>query len=166
MSIVRRLNLDFIPCLFFLAYFFGTVDSSFSQPDSVPKVGTVVQYVQGDLFDNELHDALAADTPEVRVDPVSKFSVSELPQPILKWLAAVKSKGGGYKFIDESKAPSDVHRESSEVAALLFEIIRELWNVIKEMLLYSPAKNYKAEVYYKTPSDLTVTKILFKRLPQ
>jgi hypothetical protein len=145
-----------------------SLNTAFSQGPSglEARTGTVVTYVNEDLFNAELHDALAANYQVVQVDPLAKFTVDRIPTPIMKWLSAVRGKGGGYRFIDESKGPSDTDTESSDIAALLFQIITELWNVIKELLLYSPAKNYKAEIYYKNPTDLSVTKILFKQLSQ
>ena len=153
----------------FLASFISlellAVSTCFAEPtSSTPTVSTrkVVQFTNSNLFDAELHDALKAEPDEVRVDPISRFTIEELPSPILKWLAAVRGKGGGYVFINESK-PSTNQTESSELALLLFSVIKEVWDAIKELILYNPAKNYKAQIFYKSDTDHTVTKIIFMR---
>jgi hypothetical protein len=145
--------------------FFSSNNMAFAKEPPALETQTILKYINEELFDRDLHDALDANYQVVHVDPVKKFTVEELPRPIMKWLSAIRGKGGGYRFIDESKGPSATDTESSEIAALIFQIITELWNAIKEIILYSPAKNYKAEIYYKSPTDLSVTKIIFKRLP-
>ena len=105
-------------------------------------------------FDIRLSSALAAQPPLVTVKVIAPFNVNNIPERIDKWLHSVRKYGGNVELKPDPDYPA------SRDFGLIFDLIRNSYNLAKETLLYRNAENYNVDVLYKQGSG-EVTKFIF-----
>lgn len=105
-------------------------------------------------FDIQLSSSLAAKLPAVTVKLIAPFSVNNIPERIDKWLNAVRKYGGKVELKPDPDYPA------SRNFGLILDLLEKVYDVAKEMLIYSNAENYNVDVLYK-PASGEVTKFVF-----
>ena len=129
-----------------------------STPNTPAKTNSVeeiqgIQFLNSDIFDRQLSRALSSKEPTVKVTFPIAFTTNEIPERIDKWLVAVEDYGG---TIDVQ--PEQIERGLLD--NLVASFIKGVYEKIKEKLMYIPAKNYNATVYYE-PRTGNVTRVMF-----
>lgn len=113
-----------------------------------------IEFFDAGTFDRKLSSALRQNPPEVTIDFIADANVNDMPERMDKWFAAVE-KGEG--VIDVQVDPAYRTRGIiSEVMALIIGA----YEFVKDKLIYSPAQNYNATVYY-IPGTGEITKVIF-----
>ena len=114
-----------------------------------------VSFIDSSVFDSDLHDALSKETGTVYVTPAVPFLVNKIPPRMDKWLAAVK-KGGGKVVARQDRAVA-----TRSLISMAFDVAVALYGQIAETMLYAPAEQYDATVYYGAEGK--VERVLFTR---
>ena len=115
----------------------------------IPTIG----FLDSTIFDKQLSRALSSKESTVKVTFPIAFTTNEIPERIDKWLVAIQDYEGTI----------DVQPEQVERGLLddfVKSLINGIYERIKEKLLYSPAKNYNATVFYE-PRTGNVTRVMF-----
>ena len=105
-------------------------------------------------FDIKLSRALAAKPPVVTVTSIAPFTTNNIPERIDKWLDSVRISGGTIELKPDPDYPA------SRDFGLIYELLNKAYDLAKEMLIYSHAKNYNVDVLYK-PGSGEVTRFVF-----
>ena len=105
-------------------------------------------------FDLKLSSALAAKRPTVIVKLIAPFTVNNIPERIDKWLDSVRKYGGVVELKPDPDYPA------SRDFGLIFGLLSKAYDLAKEMLIYSHARNYNVDLLYK-PGPGEVTKFVF-----
>jgi len=105
-------------------------------------------------FDIKLSSSLAAKLPAVTVKLIAPFTVNNIPERIDKWLDSVRKYSGNVELKPDPDYPA------SRDIGLIFDLLKKAYNLAKETLIYSHAKNYNVNVFYK-PGSGEVTKFVF-----
>ena len=129
--------------------------SNTSTPSKINNVEEIqtIQFLNSNIFDKQLSKALSNKEPTVKVTFPIAFTTNEIPERIDKWLVAIQDYEGTI----------DVQPEQVERGLLddfVKSLINGIYERIKEKLLYSPAKNYNATVFYE-PRTGNVTRVMF-----
>ncbi len=126
--------------------------STSAKKNSVEEIQTI-QFLNSNIFDKQLSRTLSSKEPTVKVTFPIVFTTNEIPERIDKWLVAIQDYEGTI----------DVQPEQVERGLLddfVKSLINGIYERIKEKLLYSPAKNYNATVFYE-PRTGNVTRVMF-----
>jgi hypothetical protein len=105
-------------------------------------------------FDIKLSSTLAAKRPAVTVMVIAPFTVNSIPERIDKWLDSVRKYGGKVELKPDPDYPA------SRDFGLILDLLNKAYDLAKEALIYSNAKNYNVDVLYK-PGSGEVTKFVF-----
>jgi hypothetical protein len=105
-------------------------------------------------FDIKLSSTLAAKRQTVTVLVIAPFTVNNIPERIDKWLDSVRKYGGKVELRPDPDYPA------SRDFGLILNLLNKAYDLAKEMLIYSNAKNYNVDVLYK-PGSGEVTKFVF-----
>jgi hypothetical protein len=105
-------------------------------------------------FDIKLSSTLAAKLPAVTVNVIAPFTANNIPERIDKWLDSVRKYGGTIEVKPDPDYPA------SRDFGLIFDLLSKAYDLAKEMLIYSNAENYNADVLYK-PASGEVTRFVF-----
>jgi len=105
-------------------------------------------------FDVKLSRALAAKLAVVTVRVIAPFTANNIPERIDKWLDSVRISGGTIELKPDPDYPA------SRDFGLIYELLNQAYDLAKEMLIYSHAKNYNVDVLYK-PGSGEVTRFVF-----
>jgi hypothetical protein len=116
--------------------------------------GTELNLYDSITFDFQLSSSLAAKLPAVTVKLIAPFTVNDIPERIDKWLNAVREYGGKVELKPDPDYPA------SRNFGLILDLLEKVYDVAKEMLIYSNAENYNVDVLYK-PASGEVTKFVF-----
>ena len=116
--------------------------------------GTELDLYDSITFDIKLSSTLAAKPPAVTVKLIAPFTVNNIPERIDKWLDSVRQHGGKV----ELKADPDY--PASRDFGLILGLLNKAYDLAKERLIYSHAKNYNVDVLYK-PGSGEVTRFVF-----
>lgn len=139
-----------VPCLVVvLAACAGkqAADAATAQPE--------VQFLDTGGFDRKLSSALSANQPEVTVVFPAAITLNSIPERLDKWFSKVEKFGG---TVDIQAEPEPGRSIISEI----FGLFIKAYEAIEEAVIYSPAKNYNAMIYYKAQTGL-VTRVCFTR---
>ena len=126
--------------------------STSAKKNSVEEIQTI-QFLNSNIFDKQLSKALSNKEPTVKVTFPIAFTTNEIPERVDKWIVAIQDYEG---TIDVK--PEQIERGLLD--NLVRSLINGIYEKIKEKLLYSPARNYNATVYYE-PRTGNVTRIMF-----
>ena len=105
-------------------------------------------------FDTKLSSSLAAKLPVVTVNVIAPFTANNIPERIDKWLNAVNKYGGRVELKPDPDYPA------SRNFGLIFDLLNNVYDLAKEMLIYSNAENYNLDVLYK-PGSGELTRFVF-----
>jgi hypothetical protein len=145
-----------IPLLFlavlFLAGYPG--DGAAGASNNQKPAGTELSLYDSITFDIKLSSTLAAKRPAVTVMVIAPFTVNNIPERIDKWLDSVRKYGGKVELKPDPDYP--VSRDFG----LILDLLNKAYDLAKEMLIYSNAKNYNVDVLYK-PGSGEVTRFVF-----
>jgi len=116
--------------------------------------GTALDLYDSITFDIKLSSTLAAKPPAVTVKLIAPFTANNIPERIDKWLDSVRKHGG----IVELKPDPDY--PASRDFGLILGLLNKAYDLAKETLIYSHARNYNVDVLYK-PRSGEVTRFVF-----
>ena len=120
-----------------------------------------IQFLDSETFDTELSSALEERGPEVEVTMVGPVTLNEVPERLDVWLYHVKDNyGGELELIAE-----DGEFAARGPGAMGLGLAIVAYGRLREHLLYRPARNYDALVYY-TPADGRITRVIFRHKPE
>lgn len=122
-------------------------------PDAQPKV----EFFDSDSFDRQLSSSLKANFPEVTIVFPAAITLNSIPTRLDKWFSKVEEYGGDVKLVPVSSTGKGI---VSEMLSLLVSA----YEYIKDKVIYYPAKEYNAFVYYEENIGL-VTEVVFERKP-
>jgi hypothetical protein len=107
-------------------------------------------------FDSQLSNSLSAKLPMVTVRVIAPFTANNIPERIDKWMSAVRKYDGKIELKPDPDYPS------SRSFGMIFDLLKTVFNLAKDILIYSKAENYNLDLYYKDGSG-EVTKFVFVR---
>ncbi len=131
-----------------------TIESGDSDREELP---AGIQFLDSDSFDTALSAFLKDEKAEVEVTMLARVTLNEVPERLDAWLFHVKDHyGGAVELVPEEGAFAG--RGPAVAAGLTLAI--KAYGMMRERLLYSPAQNYDALVYYE-PVDGRMTRVVF-----
>lgn len=116
--------------------------------------GTELDLYDSITFDIKLSSTLVAKPPAVTVKLIAPFTVNNIPERIDKWLDSVRQHGGKVELKPDPDYPA------SRDFGLILGLLNKAYDLAKERLIYSHAKNYNVDVLYK-PGSGEVTRFVF-----
>lgn len=121
-------------------------------PEREPK--SVVEFFDSASFDRNLSSSLKAGFPSVTVVFPASITINSLPKRLDHWLSKVEEYGGEVHLIPVSDTDKGI---LSEIISLFMAV----YDYLKDKAIYSPVKNYNADIYYKKNTGF-VTKVMFE----
>ncbi len=118
-----------------------------------------VDFLDVSSFDTKLSSALKNASPTVTVQFSAPITVNSIPERLDRWFATVEQHDGAVTLLEDPNHPGP---SSRFVGSLALSLAIGVYELIKNKLLYSPAKQYNATVYYLKDKG-TVTKVVFTR---
>jgi len=120
-------------------------------------VSNELTFFDSTVFDKELSMAMKAREDTIEVDPIVKFSPNDIPERLGKW----------FYTIDKHEGKLETEDTSTNTRGLLgavtgIDLIISLGKKIRDKMLYNPARNYDAALYYKADEGV-VEKVVFTR---
>jgi hypothetical protein len=135
-----------------LSGFMGQALADESKKDETP----VVEFFDSSSFDRHLSKALRETPPQVKVIFPVSFTVNDIPDRLDKWFNQVEEYGGTVKLEAEDTP------ETRGVVGAIIDLIIGVYQLAKDKILYGPAKNYNAVIYYEKKEG-HVTRVIFTR---
>jgi hypothetical protein len=117
-----------------------------------------ISFFDSSSFDLKLSRALTADPPQVRIEFPSPVNVNGIPGRMDKWFYQVEKNGGSVELKEDESLPT------RGVLGMVLDLIIGIYELAKEHLLYSPAADYNAVIYYDK-SNGNITYVLFVHKP-
>jgi len=111
---------------------------------------TRVTFMDLDVFDEELSNALKANPNNVEVVFPAPVTTNQLPARLNKWVVALKDGGGSINTEPKTRT----------MLPLAFSLFGYAYSYVKEAATYSPAKGYDLTLGYN-PSSGQVQKFSF-----
>jgi len=125
--------------------------------DPCQQTPDVVEYFDSMGFDQNLSVSLKCNHPEVTVKFPLSVNIYRIPDRVDKWFYMVGKYEGAAKPEIENEGRRSLLGEA-------ISLVIGVYDVIKEKVIYSSAKNYNATIYYKEGTG-TVTRVVFTRKP-
>jgi hypothetical protein len=123
---------------------------------------SVMQFVDSQMFDDSLRDALSADMPEVTVSfSGASVTVNEIPDRLDSWLYSISKRNGGK--VEVTPDPALPAARSPIALALSFGLTG--FKLVREQYHYFPARQYDAFVYHD-PTSGVLTRVVFVHVPK
>jgi len=119
-------------------------------------------FINSQVFDNNLSQAMGSQVGEIVVEVASRFSLDVLPERVEGWLVHIQQSGG--------KVEAEAQPVQTEVAMRGMPVVEviELALAYREKAkkkaeteaMYAPANTYHAKLYYQKESG-TVDRVVF-----
>jgi hypothetical protein len=113
-----------------------------------------VPFFESELFDQKVSTAMGTQAPTVTVPLLVPTTLHTIPPRLGRWLAVVEKRGGQVTILPDPEAPV-VQESWIDPIPLLEKLIQG----VRERLLYKPAEQYNATLYYRSRGELT--KVVF-----
>ena len=123
-----------------------------TQKDEAP----IIEFFDSSSFDRHLSKALKKTPPMVKVIFPVSFTVNDIPERLDKWFNQVEEYGGTVKLEAEDTP------ETRGVVGAIIDLIIGAYQLAKDRILYGPAKNYNAVIYYEKKEG-HITRVIFNR---
>lgn len=112
-----------------------------------------------DAFDKSLSNQMSAGSNSIDVTSTTLFKMDKIPERLSKWLDTVVNYQG---TLDVQPRPDKQPLALEWVMAALPTVYSVVYDYIGEKMLYNPAKNYNATIFYD-PTTQDVKKITFTK---
>ena len=119
-------------------------------PSTVPDK---ITFIDSSVFDKSISKAMKVKHPNVTIAFEQDFSLNNIPDRIDKWLYMVHEYHG---TVVKKPVPTRGLLEEA-----IIYIITGIYNVIKKNMMYGPAKDYNATIYYY-PEDDIIHEVVFE----
>ena len=143
----------------FLAALFPVVFPSDSRGesefDNLEPISSELVLYDSITFDAKLSSTLGTRMPIVTVNVIAPFSANNIPERIDKWLDSVQKYGGQVALKPDPDYPPN------RGLGLILNLLSKVYDLAKEVLIYSSVKNYNVDVLYK-PANGEITKFVFQ----
>lgn len=114
-------------------------------------------FIDATVFDRELSMAMKAKEDTIEVDPIAEFSPNDIPERLGKWFSTIDQHDGKLETEDTSSK-----KRGLLTAATGIDLIISFGKRIRDKMLYNPARDYDAVLYYKADEGV-VEKVVFTR---
>jgi len=118
-----------------------------------------VQFFDSDIFDESLSSSLGSGGSEItaKIPDESVRITEKFPKRLDKWLYMVKTNKGAVRIEAEPASGQE-----KGMPGFVGDILTGIYDAIREMILYAPAKNYNATLYYEKKTG-QVTRVVFTK---
>lgn len=118
-----------------------------------------VQFFDSDIFDESLSSSLGSGSSEItaKIPDESVRITEKFPKRLDKWLYMVKTNKGEVRIEAEPASGAE-----KGMPGFVGDILTGIYDAIREMILYAPAKNYNATLYYEKKTG-QVTRVVFTK---
>jgi hypothetical protein len=129
---------------------------------SAPAPPSQLQFLDSELFDEQLHDSLDYGHGQVVVRLAgSDVTVNQIPERLDLWFAAVARRyKGQVEVLPDPDLPTG--RGLTDMAV---SFVVGTYKVVRDRVRYSAARGYDAKVFF-APADGAITRIVFTRRPE
>jgi len=152
---------DYVLSLLCMGMIFHSCSSQIlmSKTSSQQAVEREVQFFDSDIFDESLSSSLGSGGSEITAKiPDETVRITEkFPKRLDKWLYMVKTNKGAVRIEAEPASGAE-----KGMPGFIGDILTGIYDAIREMILYSPAKNYNATLYYEKRTG-QVTRVVFTK---
>lgn len=124
-----------------------------SATSAAPGEAPRLVFLDSQIFDEELSDAMSDEPAKITVQVPAKFNLNEIPDRLDRWLYAVKDGGG--EVVAKPENPS------RGLITEAIDVMVSLVGRIDEYRLYRPSRDYDATLLYG--EDGMVGKVVFDR---
>jgi hypothetical protein len=118
-----------------------------------------LQFFDSDIFDESLSSSLGSGGSEItaKIPDESVRITEKFPKRLDKWLYMVKTNKGEVRIEAEPASGAE-----KGMPGFIGEILTGIYDAIRKMILYAPAKNYNATLYYEKKTG-QVTRVVFAK---
>jgi hypothetical protein len=120
-----------------------------------------LRFFDSDIFDQNLSSSLGSGSSEItaKIPDESVRITEKFPKRLDKWLYMVKTNKGEVRVESEPEAASAPEKG---MTGFVGDILTGIYDAIREMILYAPAKNYNATLYYEKKTG-RITRVVFQK---
>ncbi len=131
-----------------------------SEPKPAPS--SVMQFVDSQMFDDQLRTSFSGDVPEITVSfSGATVTVNEIPDRLDSWLYSISKRDGGK--VEVLPDPALPATRNPIALALSFGVTG--YKLVREQVHYYPARDYNAFIYHD-PTSGVLTRVVFVHVPQ
>ncbi len=128
----------------------GPVAKDLAPGESAP---SELDFFDSSRFDSRLSDSLKIGHDQVTTRMIGKVSVNAIPERIDKWFFMIEKHGGTVEL--QATGP-----EGRGLFTDLISLTVGAYNAVKEKMLYDPASEYNARVFYD-PETAMIERVVF-----
>jgi hypothetical protein len=118
-----------------------------------------LSFMDAQYFDQAVADLMQQSASQINVGLPTRFTTNKVPERLDKWLSAVQNSGGKVQLKPTSEAKS----ANLALETLLYAAY-SIYETYQANLMYSPASNYNAVLYYSKAigsEDTWIEKVVF-----